>query len=184
MPLNLPFIKKAEDMRIPIWSEIELAYRMCKAPIIAITGTNGKTTTTTLVGEIMKAYSEDTFVVGNIGIPFTEVVDQMEEGSQVVAEISSFQLETIQDFSPTVSAILNVTPDHLNRHKTMENYVDAKLRITENQSHRDYCVLNFDNDICRSLADRVPCQVIFFSKKAYERKGCLHKRKLGVYEPV
>lgn len=171
VPLNLPFIKKAEDMRIPIWSEIELAYHMCKAPIIAITGTNGKTTTTTLVGEIMKAYSEDTFVVGNIGIPFTEVVDQMEEGSQVVAEISSFQLETIQEFSPTVSAILNVTPDHLNRHKTMENYVNAKLRITENQSHRDYCVLNFDNDICRSLADKIPSQVIFFSKKPMKEKS-------------
>ncbi len=177
VPLDLPFIKKAEDMRIPIWSEIELAYRMCKAPIIAITGTNGKTTTTTLVVEIMKSYSEHTYVVGNIGIPFTEVVDQMEGDSQVVAEISSFQLETIHDFSPTVSAILNVTPDHLNRHKTMQNYVDAKLRITENQSSKDYCVLNFDNDICRSLADRVPSQVIFFSKKPIEEKGVYIKEK-------
>lgn len=171
VPLDLPFIKKAEAMGIPIWSEIELAYQLCEAPIIAITGTNGKTTTTTLVGEIMGAYCEHTFVVGNIGTPFTEVIDQIDRDSQVVAEISSFQLESIHRFSPVISAILNITPDHLNRHKTMKNYIDAKLRITENQGPHDYCILNYDNDICQSLAHKVPSQVIFFSKHPIEEKG-------------
>lgn len=171
VPLTLPFVEQAKTMGIPIWSEIELAYRMCKAPIIGITGTNGKTTTTTLVGEIMKAYNPKTYVVGNIGLPFSEVVDRISGESQVVAELSSFQLETILRFAPRISAILNITPDHLNRHKTMEAYADAKLRITENQTDADYCILNYDNELCRKLAKRVPSKVIFFSKQPLKEDG-------------
>ncbi|GMQ59906.1 UDP-N-acetylmuramoyl-L-alanine--D-glutamate ligase [Vallitalea sediminicola] len=171
VPLNLPFVKKVFDMNIPVWSEIELSYRLCEAPVAAITGTNGKTTTTTLVGEIMEKYYDKTFVVGNIGIPFSGIVAKTDKDSKIVAEISSFQLETIHEFAPKVSAILNITPDHLNRHKTYDNYINAKLRITENQSKEDYCIVNYDNEICRGLVNRIPANVIFFSKHPIDSKG-------------
>ena len=112
---------KVRDKGIVIWSEIELAYQAGEGNLAAITGTNGKTTTTSLVGEIFSNYTKDSFTVGNIGIPYTEVALQMDENSYTVAEVSSFQLETIVDFKPHVSAVLNVTPDHLNRHYTMKN---------------------------------------------------------------
>lgn len=171
VPLDLPFMKKIFELGIPVWSEIELSYRFCDAPIVAITGTNGKTTTTTLVGEIMETYYNNTFVVGNIGIPFSQIIDKTDKDSKIVAEISSFQLETIHEFAPRVSAILNITPDHLNRHKTYDNYINAKLRISENQSKDDYCIINYDNEICRGLADRIPCNVIFFSRSKIDAKG-------------
>jgi UDP-N-acetylmuramoylalanine--D-glutamate ligase len=171
VPTDLLFITKAVKNDIPVISEIELAYRLCKAPIVAITGTNGKTTTTTLVGEIIKKHWEDTYVVGNIGIPFSSVVTKIPEEGKVVAEISSFQLETIHHFRPNVSAILNITPDHLNRHKTYENYINAKLRITENQTKEDYCILNYDNDICRKLEKEINSTIIFFSKNPISERG-------------
>lgn len=176
VPLDLPFVKKAYELDIPIWSEIELSYRFCESDIVAITGTNGKTTTTTLVGQIMDSYYDDTYVVGNIGIPFSQIVSKTNEDSKVIAEISSFQLETIHEFAPKVSAILNITPDHLNRHKTYENYIDAKLRITENQTKDDFCILNHDNEICRALADRISCNVYYFSKKPFENEKGVYVR--------
>lgn len=178
VPTDLLFITEAVNNNIPVISEIELAYRLCKAPIVAITGTNGKTTTTTLVGEIIKKHCEDTYVVGNIGIPFSSVVTKIPQEGRVVAEISSFQLETIHHFHPKVSAILNITPDHLNRHKTYENYINAKLRITENQSKEDYCIINYDNEICRKLAKEINSTIIFFSKNSLSERGVYIKDNL------
>ncbi|MGN0152094.1 MAG: UDP-N-acetylmuramoyl-L-alanine--D-glutamate ligase [Wujia sp.] len=173
IPTDAPFACKVKEMGLPVWSEIELAYKYEKGTIAAITGTNGKTTTTTLVGEIMKAYNDETFVVGNIGIPYTSLSDQTTESSVTVAEISSFQLETIVDFKPHVSAILNITPDHLNRHYTFENYAQCKLDITKNQTEKDFAILNYDDPETRKLADRIPAKVIYFSR--------LEKLDEGVY---
>ncbi len=126
VPTDIPMVNRLRDAGVKIWGEIELAYAFGKGRIIAITGTNGKTTTTALTGEIMAEHYDDVRVVGNIGIPYTSMVQGTTEETVTVAEISSFQLETIHEFRPHVSAILNITPDHLNRHHTMENYIKAK----------------------------------------------------------
>ena len=144
VPTDLPLVNAMRDKKITIIGEIELAYQVAKGKILAITGTNGKTTTTTLVGEILSNYFKDVKVVGNIGIPYTSVAADTTEETVTAAEISSFQLETIVDFAPDVSAILNITPDHLNRHHTMENYIKAKEDITKNQKANDVCVLNYE----------------------------------------
>lgn len=164
IPVDKPFVEKVKAAGIPVWSEIELAYHYEKGQVVAITGTNGKTTTTTLVGEIMKAYNASTYVVGNIGTPYTELADSTKDDSVTVAEISSFQLETIIDFAPHVSAILNITPDHLNRHYTFENYANCKLDITKNQSEDDFAILNYDDPETVKLADRIKAKVIYFSR--------------------
>jgi len=140
VPTDLELVSRMKEKHIPVWGEIELAYYFSKGRIIGITGTNGKTTTTTLVGEMMKTHFENVFVVGNIGVPYTEMVQKTTEESVTVAEISSFQLETIETFKPDVSAILNITPDHLNRHHTMENYIAAKRNITLNQREEEVCI--------------------------------------------
>ena len=147
VPIDSPMVEDLKIHRIPVYGEVELAYQSSKGDLLAITGTNGKTTTTSLVGEIMKAFAETeegrkVFVVGNIGNPYTDAATATDENSIVVAEISSFQLETIHEFHPHVSAILNITPDHLNRHHTMENYVAVKERIAEKQTADDTIVLN------------------------------------------
>lgn len=175
VPTDLEFLNKARQLQIPIWSEIELAFVLCPCPVIAITGTNGKTTTTTLVGEIMKKYNPGTQVVGNIGIPFTEKVEELKKEDLVVAEISSFQLESIHTFKPKVSAILNITPDHLNRHKSLENYVAAKERIFENQDENDYCVLNDDDDICSKMKHKTKAKALLFSRKKELNEGAFLK---------
>ncbi|MCL2397908.1 MAG: UDP-N-acetylmuramoyl-L-alanine--D-glutamate ligase, partial [Defluviitaleaceae bacterium] len=160
---DLPFVTKARAHGVEVLGEMELASAHCAAPIIAITGTNGKTTTTSIVGEIMQAYNSASRVVGNIGIPFCGVAEDVPPNAYVVAESSSFQLETIRNFHPKISAVLNMTEDHLDRHKTMENYVAAKERIFENQGANDYCVLNYDNEYTRPMAAKTGAQVIFFS---------------------
>lgn len=165
VPLDIPIAEKIKSKNIPIIGEIELAYLMEKGTIIGITGTNGKTTTTTLTGEIMKAYQEQVFVVGNIGNPYTKEVEKTTEDSVTVAEISSFQLETVDTFRPRVSAVLNITPDHLNRHKTMDCYIRTKFRITENQTERELCVLNYEDSVLREKAESLACRVVFFSSK-------------------
>ncbi len=165
VPLDIPVAEFLKEKKIPIIGEIELAYMMERGHVIGITGTNGKTTTTTLVGEIMKAYNEKTFVVGNIGNPYTKEVLASTENSVTVAEISSFQLETVDTFAPEVSAVLNITPDHLNRHKTMENYIDAKFAITKNQGADQLCVLNYEDEVLRQRAKDLSCRVAFFSSK-------------------
>lgn len=163
IPLTMPFVEVLKACQIPIWSEIELAYRFSKGKLAAITGTNGKTTTTALVGEILAAHYDSAFVVGNIGIPYTEKALEMREDSATVVEVSSFQLETILDFHPTVSAITNITPDHLNRHITMENYIAVKESVTKNQTPDQVCVLNYEDPVLRTFGEHLDRRVIFFS---------------------
>ena len=171
VPTDLPIVNCMREKRIPIWGEIELAYFYGKGDVLAITGTNGKTTTTALLGEIMKNYKESVYVVGNIGNPYTTVALDMTEESVAVAEVSSFQLETIHSFCPKVSAILNITPDHLNRHHTMENYIKAKEDIAKNQSAEDVCVLNYEDEVTRKFGERLQCQVLYFSSQRKLEKG-------------
>ena len=159
------------NLDIPVWGEIELAYAFGRGDVLAITGTNGKTTTTALLGEIMANYKESVFVVGNIGNPYTSIVPRTEESSVIVAEISSFQLETIHTFRPKVSAVLNITPDHLNRHHTMEAYVAAKERIAENQTKEDVCVLNYEDKLLREFGERTKAEVLYFSSKRKLKRG-------------
>ena len=171
VPTDLPVVEKMRDKGIPIWGEIELAYVCGKGDVLAITGTNGKTTTTSLLGQIMKNYKESVFVVGNIGNPYTSIVADTTEDTAVVAEMSSFQLETVHSFRPRVSAILNITPDHLNRHHTMEAYIAAKERIAENQTSEDYCVLNYEDDVLRGFGEKVDAQVLYFSSRRKLNRG-------------
>ena len=175
VPMDSPFAATIIDAKIPIWGEIQLAYHCAKGRLAAITGTNGKTTTTALTGEIMKAFYESVFIVGNIGIPYTQVALDTEDTSVTVAEISSFQLETIMDFRPNVSAILNITPDHLNRHKTMENYIEIKKGITLNQTGSDSVVLNYDDPVLREFGQdeeqKPKARVLFFSSREKLKEG-------------
>lgn len=166
VPVDAPLVVEMKNQGAKIMGEIELGYQLEKGSVVAITGTNGKTTTTTLMGEIMKAWKgcEKTFVVGNIGNPYTKECRKTASDTVTVGEISSFQLETINDFHPKVSAILNITPDHLNRHHTMEAYVAAKENITKNQTKEDVCVLNYENAYTRDFGEkRCLARVIFFS---------------------
>lgn len=163
--LETDIMQKVMAKGIPVWSEIELAYLYDKGEVIGITGTNGKTTTTSLTYEIVRAYNENTLLVGNIEIPYTGRVQDSVQGGATVAEISSFQLETMLTFKPKVSAILNITPDHLDRHKTMENYADIKKSIAKNQDEKDFCVLNYDDAVLREFAKECRCKVVFFSSK-------------------
>ncbi|MCB7318282.1 UDP-N-acetylmuramoyl-L-alanine--D-glutamate ligase [Lacrimispora sp. 210928-DFI.3.58] len=167
IPLTSPFVAVVDDAKIPILGEIELAYQCSLGKLAAITGTNGKTTTTALTGEILRSHYEETFVVGNIGEPYTSKAMEMTEESVTVAEISSFQLETIMDFHPNISAILNITPDHLNRHGTMENYIQIKEGITLNQTEEDKVVLNYDDPVLREFGEdpELRPEVIWFSSR-------------------
>lgn len=171
--LETDFVKLLLTHRIQLWSEIQLAYFVAKGKIMAITGTNGKTTTTALLGEIMKRKYEKCFVVGNIGIPYTQIALDTDENSVTVLEVSSFQLETIIDFKPNVSAILNITPDHLNRHHTFENYSAIKKEICMNQTAQDHCILNYDDEQLREFGDSGECKakVVFFSVKNTLKEG-------------
>ncbi|HHT64750.1 MAG: UDP-N-acetylmuramoyl-L-alanine--D-glutamate ligase [Caldicoprobacterales bacterium] len=164
VPTDARFLIKAADMGIEVISEVELAYRYCKAPIVAVTGTNGKTTTTAWIGEILKASGTATHVAGNIGIPFTGKVEEIDAADQVVVEISSFQLETIVQFRPRVSLILNISEDHLDRHKTMDQYIAAKCRIFQNQGRGDYLVLNGDDPVLSSIQPQNEVRVFYFSR--------------------
>lgn len=173
VPIDSDIVKLFEKENVPVWGEIELAYNFEKGTVFAITGTNGKTTTTTLVGEIMKKYNNQTFVVGNIGNSYTSEVLKTTKDSYTVAEISSFQLETIREFAPKGSAILNITPDHLNRHYTMENYAAVKESITKNQwkvREDDYCVLNYDDKVLREFGKTIE-NPVYFSRKEKPSKG-------------
>ena len=163
VPLDIPLLCKVKECGIAIWGEIELAYICGAGRVLGITGTNGKTTTTTLLGAIMKAYYEDVYIVGNIGNPYTKVAKQTCANSVIVAELSSFQLETIYRFHPKISAILNLSPDHLDRHYTMEAYIKAKVNIAKNQTKEDICVLNYDDEVVKNLAKSTQARVCFFS---------------------
>ena len=172
VPTDLPFVLALKEQGVPVWGEIELAYRIAGGKFIGITGTNGKTTTTALTGEIMKQHFNEVFVVGNIGIPYTEMAEQIGDNSVTVAELSSFQLETVQDdFVPDVSMILNLTPDHLNRHYTMENYGRAKLNVAKYQSAAQTCILNYEDEALRKYAEELSCKILWFSSRRELTEG-------------
>lgn len=172
VPLDLPFIEKIKCEGIKIIGEVELAYKLSKNPtFIGITGTNGKTTTTSLVGEMFKKANKDTYIVGNIGNPVIDTVDLTNENSYLVTELSSFQLESIEDFKPKVSTIINITEDHLNRHHTMENYINAKARVFKNQDKTDFTILNYDDSIVRDLGKNSNGNVLYFSIKEEVKQG-------------
>lgn len=183
VPTDLPFLEEARNRGKNIIGELEYASTFCKAPIVAITGTNGKTTTTTLVGEIMKAYNKHTYVVGNIGRAFSEDVLDIPEDGIVVAEVSSFQLETTKTFHPKVAAILNITPDHLNRHKTMENYCQAKYDIFKNQTVADTIVLNEKDPYFEEAKKLAPSNVITFNSDVQTAQGA-YKEADALYENI
>ena len=165
VPTDVPNVLRIREAGIPVIGEVELAYLAGSGRVLAITGTNGKTTTTSLLGEIMKAVNPETFVVGNIGTAYTSVAEETTDRSDIVAEISSFQLETTDTFHPAVSAILNITEDHLNRHHTMEEYARVKERITLRQGREDFCILNYEDAMLRAFGESVSdkLQVIWFS---------------------
>ena len=167
VPPAIGFIEEAKAAGAEIIGELELAYRLCKGRFVGITGTNGKTTTTTLTGEIYKAAGRDTIIGGNIGNAIAVDALNAGEDTWMITEISSFQLETIQQFRPEVSAILNLTPDHMDRHKTMEEYGRVKARIFENQTEDQYCVLNYDDKASFELAEREGCRakIVPFSRE-------------------
>ena len=163
VPLDQPFVEELVKRGVELSGEVELAFAFGKGEVAAITGTNGKTTTTALTGEILKGYFEDVRVVGNIGIPYTSEAGSTTENTRIAAEISSFQLETIKTFHPKASAILNITPDHLNRHHTMENYIQAKEAITMNQDATDVTVLNYEDEVLRDFGKTLKTKVVYFS---------------------
>ena len=170
VPLDLPFIKNIKE-KVEIIGEVELSYRLSNLPkIIGITGTNGKTTTTSLVSSIFKEAKEDVFTVGNIGNPVIDTVDVATKESVLVTELSSFQLESIDTYKPHISAILNFSEDHLNRHHTMEEYIKAKCNIYKNQDENDYLILNYDDILVRNLRD-TKAKKIYFSCDSILEKG-------------
>ena len=173
IPLDADFVGVIAREGIPVISELEMAYQASKGRIAAITGTNGKTTTTALVGEILKKKYKDVHVVGNIGEPFSSEALDMTDESVTSVEVSSFMLEAIYDFHPFVSAILNITPDHLNRHKTMENYIRCKENIALNQTESDYIVLNYDDPVLREFGEKKSLRpkVIWFSSRSVPPEG-------------
>jgi len=172
VPYDAPQLEQARGLGEPVVGEIELAARFLTGPIVAITGANGKTTTTTLAGEIVAAGKFSTLVGGNIGTPAITFTEQARADTWIILEVSSFQLETIVTFRPRIATILNITPDHLDRHKTFENYVKAKARIFENQRADDFTVLNADDSTTAALADRIHAQVVWFSRKKEVSRGC------------
>ncbi|MCD8301113.1 MAG: UDP-N-acetylmuramoyl-L-alanine--D-glutamate ligase [Clostridiales bacterium] len=173
VPIDCPDVMTLRARGIPVWGEVELAARCDQGLLLAITGTNGKTTTTSLLGEIMKSCGGQVNTVGNIGIPYSGTIDNTGEDSITVAEISSFQLESIDEFHPKVSAVLNITPDHLNRHHTMECYIATKMSITRNQTEEDFCVLNYEDEIIREHTDGIKAKLVWFSS--------LHTLDEGLY---
>ena len=171
VPVDAPPLAQARSLGERVIGEIELAAQFLPGPIVAITGSNGKTTTTTLTGEILAAAGVPTLVGGNIGTPAISLAERAKPESVIVLEVSSFQLETIQSFHPKVAVVLNVTPDHLDRHGTLEAYVNAKARIFENQTSEDFAVLNADDPTCVAMAGRTRAQVFWFSRQKEVKQG-------------
>lgn len=179
VPTSIPLIKRAKELGVPVIGELELAFQLSKAPFAAITGTNGKTTTTALVGEILSKGPRMVLVGGNIGIPLVNEVLNLGTEHLVVAEVSSFQLETVDTFKPLVSAILNITPDHLDRHGTMEEYRRVKAMIFANQGPENFVVLNADDPLVASLAEECKAKVLLFScQKKVTQGSFLQEGKL------
>jgi len=190
VPPDQPQLQHARTLGIPVIGEVELAFRFLQGKVLAITGSNGKTTTTTLVGEILNKAGKKTLVGGNIGTPVISLAGKSSAESLVVLEVSSFQLETIEQFRPWIAAILNITPDHLDRHHTFEAYVAAKARIFENQASGDFGVLNADDAACVALEKKVKGSLYWFSRKQPVEQGAFLKgeqiifRQNGKEQPV
>lgn len=165
VPTDLPFLEEARRAGVEVIGELEMAYRLSKGSYVAITGTNGKTTTTTLVGKIFEKARRKTAVVGNIGVAAISKAVEATDDEWMIAETSSFQLETVKEFHPKISAILNLTPDHLNRHKTMAAYGAAKAAIFRNQEPEDYLVINRDDPQCYKLAENCRATIVPFSRR-------------------
>ena len=171
VPLDTPELVQARNLGRPIIGELELAARFLKGHILAVTGSNGKTTTTSLIGEILEKSGLRTQVGGNIGVPVVALIEESADDTWNVLEVSSFQLETTEQFHPRIAVILNITPDHLDRHGTFENYALAKERIFLEQTHEDYCVLNADNPRAAAAAERAKSSVYWFSLKHAVEQG-------------
>ena len=185
VPIDLDFIQDARRAGKPVIGEIELGFLFAKAQFVAITGTNGKTTTTALTGEIFINAGFSTYVLGNIGTPIAESAAKTRKGDIIVAETAALQLETIDRFLPHACTVLNITEDHLNRYGTMENYTAAKERVFENQTADDFCVLNYDNAITRGMADKPRSQIIWFSRQVEPQRGVFIKQgRLMCNEPT
>ena len=174
VPIDAPVVKEAREQGIPLIGELELAYMYLKGRLIAVTGTNGKTTTATLLGKLFENAGYTVRVGGNIGYPLCAITLESKEDDIVVAEVSSFQLETVQTFRPLAAALLNITEDHLNRHHTMDAYAALKRRIFENQTAGDLAVINYDDPLTREIAGHLTPQVAYFSRLADVQHGvCL-----------
>ena len=177
VPIKIPVLKAALKKNIPIISEVELAYDLAKSPICAVTGTNGKTTTVTLLGLLLKEKFSKVGVGGNIGVPLSEVALEVGAGGYLAAEISSYQMEATKNFKPHISAILNVTPDHLKRHGSMEVYQLMKEKIFSQQTAEDFLILNYDDERTREMIDRAACKVLYFSRQRALAEGAFIKNK-------
>jgi UDP-N-acetylmuramoylalanine--D-glutamate ligase len=171
VPLSTPELVQVRNLGLPIIGELELAARFLQGNVLAITGSNGKTTTTTLCGEIFAAAGLETLVAGNIGLPVIEVVAQSKPDAWSVLEVSSFQLETTQSFHPRIAVILNITPDHLDRHGTFENYRAMKEKIFANQTAEDSLILNGDDPVVQQAASRARSRIFWFSRSKIVRSG-------------
>src|SRR5450755_2480905 len=177
VPFDAPQLAQARGLGEAVIGEIELAAQFLPGPIVAITGANGKTTTTSLAGEIIAAGKFPTLVGGNIGTPAISLVDHAGPRTWTVLEVSSFQLETIVAFRPRIAVILNITPDHLDRHKTLVNYRNAKARVFENQQAEDFTVLNADDPATAELSERTRAQLFWFSRKKELERGAFVRGK-------
>lgn len=164
VPLDSLCARWAAELNIPLVSEIEIGGMLCSAPVIAITGANGKTTVTTLIGQMLKASGKNAFVCGNIGNPFCDYVEKAKEDDYIVLEVSSFQLETTRNFQPKIALILNLTPNHLDRYRSLEDYAQAKKRIFMNQGKEDFLVLNADDQFLKKAVGQARSKTVFFAK--------------------
>lgn len=190
VPIDAPVVKAAKEQGVPLIGELELAYSLMQGEVLAISGTNGKTTTTTLLGKMFENAGRITYVAGNIGYPLSSVALTSKKNDVVVVEVSSFQLESIKTFRPCVGALLNITEDHLNRHGTMEQYIRLKQRLFENQTVDDVAVLNMDDPVLFKMADKMKSRVAFFSRTQSVQNGaCVEDGKIvwrwdGLIKPI
>ncbi len=171
VPMDTPEVRQVVALGMPVIGELELASRFLRGQVIAVTGSNGKTTTTTLVGEILRRGGMETLVGGNIGLPVIDLIAESRPGTWSVLEVSSFQLETVEEFRPRIAAVLNITPDHLDRHKTFAHYAAAKARITARQDAEDFLVLNGEDKEAQMVAAKSRAQVFWFSARRPIRQG-------------
>jgi UDP-N-acetylmuramoylalanine--D-glutamate ligase len=183
VPMDTPEVKQVIGYGMPVIGELELASRFLKGRVVAITGSNGKTTTTTLLGKILKEAGLPTLVGGNIGLPVIDLVPESTDESVSVLEVSSFQLETIEQFHPWISVVLNITPDHLDRHGSFENYAAMKTRITENQTAEDFLVLNADDKPTQMVAAKTKAQIFWFSLRRPIKQGAFVHGESIVFLP-